>query len=135
MHDNEYVSLVKVTSLNSKWTYDGAFQRKKPPFENRPKAPKWEVAESILLPALYFTLMLLSLTKYKAPQIYLNFSSVRNKYLCRGDRRANCVQNVVLCSNQFTVNGLSPIRFYYFEEAPLNNRPSLDTSNIYFSRK
>ena len=29
LHNNEYVSLVKVTSLNSKWTNNGAFQRKK----------------------------------------------------------------------------------------------------------
>ena len=43
------------------------------------------IAESILPPALHFNLMLLSLTKYKAPQIYLNFSSVRNNYLCRGN--------------------------------------------------
>ena len=30
---------------------------KKPSFENRPKGPEWEVAESILLPALDFNLM------------------------------------------------------------------------------
>ena len=58
---------------------------KKPSFENRPKAPKWEVAERILLPALDFNLMLLSVTKYGASQVYLNFSSVRSGYLCRGN--------------------------------------------------
>ena len=66
-----------------------------------PKAPEWEVAESILLPALDFNLMLLSVTKYGASQIYL--PSEVGIYVEEVGKQS--ILRISCCFDQFIVHG------------------------------